>query len=314
MSKKDKSFNIKFRGIRGSHPTPSQNTLEYGGNTSCIEVNVNGHLIIIDSGTGIIDLGNDLMKSYLASGISDETRNPINANLLLSHTHLDHIQGLPFFKPAFLKTTNVNLFGPTTKGISLKDHLSEHLFLPFFPLELHETSADMNFFDVSENDVILLEKNRPPKILKTGTEDDLNLDDDTVVIKCVKCYAHPKDGVYAYRIEWKNRSLVYASDKESYVGVDRKLSAFARNTDLLIHDSQYTQDDYLSPIVPKQGYGHSTPEMAIEIAKHCNAKKLALFHIDPTYNDDFVKKMEESAKNKFPSLFVAKEGLEIDLL
>ena len=103
-------FFVRFRGIRGSFPTPSKSTLEYGGNTSCVEINVNNHLIVLDAGTGIIELGEDLLLDHISSSENSFERTPINATLLLSHIHQDHIQGFPFFKPAHIPSTNLNVF------------------------------------------------------------------------------------------------------------------------------------------------------------------------------------------------------------
>jgi len=130
----------------------------------------------------------------------------------------------------------------------------------------------------------------------------------------MKSYAHPKDGVLVYRISCNGKSLVYATDKESYIGGDSKMITFARNTDLLIHDTQYTMEDYTSTVTPRQGYGHSTPEMAVETAKLANVRQLVMFHLEPNYNDEQLEKMEIKAKGAFYNTVLAREGLEIDLM
>ena len=121
-------FRIKFRGVRGSYPVAHKDFLKYGGNTACVEVQVGGHLIILDAGTGIISLGAELMQNYIASGSTLNDRIPVKANILLSHMHLDHIQGFTFFKPLHLASTQINLFGGVNYNETLKEEISNILF------------------------------------------------------------------------------------------------------------------------------------------------------------------------------------------
>ena len=114
-------FSLKFRGVRGSYPIADIDFLQYGGNTACVEVNVGGHLIILDAGSGMINLGNDLMQKYITSGVNSDERTPINVTLLLSHIHQDHLQGFTFFKPLHLSLTQINVFGNISEKESLKD-------------------------------------------------------------------------------------------------------------------------------------------------------------------------------------------------
>ncbi|OGI00966.1 MAG: hypothetical protein A2Y25_06805 [Candidatus Melainabacteria bacterium GWF2_37_15] len=315
MLKKDREFKIKFRGVRGSHPVCSKNQVIYGGNTSCVEVQVNGRYIVLDGGTGIINLGNDLVRDYITSGTDVESRKPIEAVILFSHAHLDHLQGLPFFKPAYIRSSNIHIFGLRSRNRDFEQMLSETIFDFIFPVELQEMSAKLTIKNIHESEVIVIYPDKKdPEVVRLNTEKELEVEEDTIVISCSKSYAHPKDGVMIYKISCNGKSLVYATDKESYVGSDSKFTTFARNADLLIHDSQFTIEDYVSPITPKQGHGHSTPEMAIEQAKLTNVKQLVLFHLDPGYDDDAVKRMEEKAKKSFLNTVIAYEGLEIDLM
>lgn len=305
-------FKVKFRGVRGSYPIANKDYLKYGGNTSCVEVNVGGHLIILDAGTGLIELGNELLKDHISSGTNLYDRKPIEATLLLSHIHQDHIQGFTFFRPSHIPTTKLNVFGAADYNESLADELAQLLFTKSFPLDLGDIAANLSIFDVSETEYIVLNENGV-RVQRIAAGEDLNPHDDDVIISCYKSYAHPQDGVIVYKIAYKNKSMVYASDKESYLGGDKRLSMFARNCDLLIHDSQYTTEDYLNPYSPKQGYGHSTFEMALESQKQSGAKKLVFYHFDPGYND---KKLDEIAKyyqNISSTAYVASEGLEIIL-
>lgn len=305
-------FKVKFRGVRGSYPMANKDYLKYGGNTSCVEVNVGGHLIIIDAGTGLIELGNELMNNYIASGMSLYDRKPMSATLLLSHIHQDHIQGFPFFKPLHVPSTKLTVLGATAYNESLADELAQLLFTKSFPLDLGDVAANLNIFDSNENEYFVL-KNDEIKVKRIETDEELHPKEDEVVISCYKSYAHPQDGVMVYKIAYRDKSLVYATDKESYIGGDKKFSMFARNCDLLIHDSQYTTEDYLNPYLPKQGYGHSTFDMALDAKKQANAKKLVFYHFDPSYTDQNLDEIAQHYQKISDTSFVAYEGLEITL-
>lgn len=305
-------FKVKFRGVRGSYPIAHKDYLKYGGNTSCVEVNVGGHLIIIDAGTGLIELGNELLKNHISSGTNLYDRKPIEATLLLSHIHQDHIQGFTFFRPSHIPTTKLNVFGAADYNESLADELAQLLFTKSFPLDLGDIAANLSIFDVSETEYIVLDSNGV-RVQRIAAGEDLNPHGEEIIISCYKSYAHPQDGVIVYKIAYKDKSLVYASDKESYLGGDKRLSMFARNCDLLIHDSQYTTEDYLNPYSPKQGYGHSTFEMALESQKQAGAKKLVFYHFDPGYNDNKLDEIAKYYQNISSTAYVASEGLEITL-
>ena len=305
-------FRVKFRGVRGSYPVADKNFLKYGGNTACVEVNVGGHLIILDAGTGLISLGNELMQKYIESGTTITDRTPVKCTILLSHIHLDHIQGFPFFRPSHLASTKINMFGGVNYGETLEQELAKLLFTKSFPLDLGDIAADLNIFDLNETNYIILKSGEEPKAIRVNDLQEGDYTDDDVIITCYKSYAHPQNGVFVYKISYKNKSLVYATDKESYPGGDKKLVKFAKNCDLLIHDAQYSTEDYLSIYVPKQGFGHSTFEMASECKKQIGAKKLVFFHFDPTYNDEKLNSLAEEYATDDDIL--ATEELEINLL
>ncbi|MCM1296021.1 MAG: MBL fold metallo-hydrolase [Muribaculaceae bacterium] len=305
-------FNIKFRGVRGSYPVADSKFLKYGGNTSCVEVNVGGHLIILDAGTGLIELGNELMRKYIESGSTITERTPVNATVLISHIHQDHILGIPFFKPMHLASTKLNLFGGVAQDEKLETELSRLLFTKTFPLDLGDIAAELTIQDLNEANYIILRKNEAPIVTRVYDFYSQESREDDVVISCYKSFAHPQSGVFVYKITYKGKSLVYATDKESYPGGDKKLIKFARNCNLLIHDSQYTTEDYLSLYTPKQGFGHSTYEMALDAKNQIGAEKLVFFHFDPAYNDE---KLDELAKMyEKDNVIMAKEGLELDIL
>ena len=304
-------FSLKFRGVRGSYPISSKDFLEYGGNTACVEVNAGGHLIILDAGTGMISVGDELMEKYITSGFTPEERTPVRATVLLSHIHQDHIQGFTFFRPLHLKSTVLSVFGSVCEEENLSDELSNVLFGKTFPLDLGDIAGKLDIKNITSNDLIILRHGSEPIICKSQE----NILPDDVVISCYKSYAHPQEGVMIYKIYYKGKSVVYATDKESYLGGDKKLVDFARNCDVLIHDAQYTTEDYLNQYSPKQGYGHSTFDMAVEAQRQSNAGKLVFFHFEPGYDDEKLNRINEHYSQKFPdNVIMAKEGLQLEIL
>lgn len=299
------NFSVKFWGVRGSYPTPGPQTMQYGGNTACVEVRAGGHTIILDAGTGIIPLGRELAaqaRQTQGAGIP-----PLL--ILFSHLHHDHTQGFPFFGPAYNPAARLHLYGPGAAEQALEELLARNQTPPAFPITLRDMNATREIRTISELDRILLDENGI-RLTKAGTAPA----PDAVLIRLMKSYSHP-GGVYFYRIEWRGRSLVYATDTEGYVGSDRRLSAFARGADLLIHDAQYSEQHYrgLNGWTSTQGFGHSTPQMACEAAGAAGVKCLALFHHDPNYDDETVRDLQEQAQSIFKSTFSAREGLEVTL-
>lgn len=303
-------FKVKFRGVRGSYPIADKDFLQYGGNTSCVEVNVNGHLIILDAGTGLINVGNELLSKYIASNINNTERTPINATVLLSHIHQDHLHGFTFFRPLHIPSSQINVFGNVNYNESLSDELAGLLFGKSFPLDLGDIAGNLNIIDLNESEAIILRHGMPPTVKRV--EGEIKPEGDDVIITYYRSYAHPQEGVLIYKIAYKDKVLVYATDKESYEGGDKKLVNFARNCNLLIHDAQYTTEDYMDSFAPKQGYGHSTFEMAVECKKQSNAEKLVFFHFDPSYDDNKLNGIKEHYKAD-ESIILAYEGLEIEL-
>jgi ribonuclease BN (tRNA processing enzyme) len=171
-------------------------------------------------------------------------------------------------------------------------------------------SATKNIQSVRESQVIVWDEENI-----RVTESKSRLSPDVLVIRIYKSHAHP-GGVYIYRIIWRGKSVVYATDTEGYVGVDRKLVAFTRDADVLIHDAQYCEEHYRGQLVgfpSTQGYGHSTPAMACEVAASAETGELVLFHHDPAYTDEMVAAQEVTAKKLFVDSHAAYEGMEINL-
>jgi len=298
---------VRFWGVRGSYPLPGPTTVAIGGNTPCIEVQANGHLIILDGGTGIIGLGQHLAERSRDQGT------PIVATILFSHTHHDHTQGIPFFLPAYRGVNTFYMLGPRTFDEDLEEALSRAMLPPAFPVQLQDLHSLKVIRNLEETDMIVFpNSNKQPEFRHLYRDPPIS-DPRIVVIYAQKSYAHPQEGVYHYRIEWGGKSLVYATDTEGYVGGDKRLTEFARDADLLIHDAQFTEGEYLDVANPRQGWGHSTPQMAATVASAAKVRALALFHHDPTHDDDMVLQMEREARELFPASYAAYEGLTFDL-
>ena len=294
---------VKFWGVRGSYPTPGQDTVAFGGNTACVEIRAGEQVVILDAGTGIIPLGRDLSRR------ATQQKRPVEAVLLFSHLHHDHTQGFPFFGPAYNPASHLHLFGPGASEQALEDLLAHNQQPPAFPVTLRDMSAAKEIRSLTETDLISVDADGV-RLVRNGDHTASGL-----VIRLMKSYAHP-GGVYIYRIEWRGQSVVYASDIEGYVGGDRRLMAFARGADLLIHDAQYSEAHYRGqrPGLPAtQGYGHSTPQMACEMALAAGVRQLALFHHDPNYDDATLLELESQTRGLFPATFSAREGLEVSV-
>ena len=305
-----KDFKVKFRGVRGSFPVANEKFLRYGGNTACVEINVGGHLIVLDAGTGIVNLGDELVTGYISSGLEPKDREPIKVSILLSHIHQDHLLGLTFFKPLHLKSTELKIYGVGSQNSDLLQNLSDLFFGKTFPLNLSDIACKYEVNNICEDYAILFKpKSAPELVLKK----DLKPEEEDVVVTFYKSYVHPQDGVLVYKISYKGKSVVYATDKECYFGGDKKFIKFAKNCDLLIHDSQYTSEDYLNLQSPKQGYGHSTFDMALETQKQAQAKNLAFFHYDPSYNDSMLDRIKELYTTTNKNVIMSYEGLELEV-
>ncbi len=298
-------FIARFWGTRGSYPVPGPNTLRYGGNTTCVELQIGKHTLILDAGTGIINLGHSLLKRSQQNGGA-----PVIATILLTHMHHDHTQGFPYFIPAYIGSSVLHILGPRTFEEELEETLNHAVLPPSFPVSLNEMPSFKIVRSLRETDTVILDREPGELYIYNAYHDRIDHSPDRIQVRILKSYAHPRNGVYIYRIEWRGKSVVFASDTEGYVDTDRRLVNFARDTDLIIHDAQYSQQDYANS---KQGWGHSTPQMACEVARLCGAKRLVLFHHEPLYTDDVITRLECEAQQLFPNTVAAYEGLEIEL-
>ncbi|MBI5880285.1 MAG: MBL fold metallo-hydrolase [Chloroflexi bacterium] len=304
-------FRITFHGVRGSYPCPNPRMMRVGGNTACVEVLVDGHLIIIDAGTGIINLGRQLLQRAAVAGNGRPT--PLHITLLFSHTHHDHTQGFPFFQPAYLGASTLYVFGPRMLRENLEEALARSMRAPNFPVEITDLQSTRVVRNIDEAEMLVLLPGQPAPEVRNIYHDPLDMPPDAVSITLLKSYAHPTTGTFMYRIAWRNKSVVYASDTESYVGGDSRLIAFAKGADLLIHDAQFTHEEYVGMPSPRQGWGHSTPDMAIAVAQAAGVNQLALFHHDPLHEDEQVDEIGRQARARFPGALVASERLSVDI-
>jgi phosphoribosyl 1,2-cyclic phosphodiesterase len=232
--------------------------------------------IVLDAGTGLRLLGNEL----LARG------EPATLTLLLSHCHWDHIQGLPFFVPVYMKETSLEIVGGQSDVCSVRDTLERQMSAPVFPVRLDDVGARITTREVKFGDVF-------------------DVGEATVRVARGN---HP-GGVVAYRIEHEGRSIVYATDTEHHEHVDPTLRALCEGADVLVFDAQYTPEEYPR----KVGWGHSTYVAGTELARAAGASRLVLFHHDPMRDDAAVAAIEGRARSLFPETVAAREGMQIDV-
>lgn len=273
------SLSVGFWGVRGSIACPGPATLRYGGNTPCVEVRCGGHTLIFDAGTGIRALGNALVQAPLNSGF----------DIFLSHGHIDHVIGLPFFAPLFVTGQVVRVWAGTLQPAGgVEKAVRKLMSFPFFPLQVDALHAELEFHDFGAGDVI---NPRPGITLRTAA---LN---------------HP-GGAIGYRIEYGGRAVAYVTDIELGDGpIDPALLALTKDAAVLILDTTYTDEELPSHV----GWGHSTWQQGIRLANAADAARLCLFHHDPEHDDAFMDKIRGAAGAARPGTIVATEGMRIEL-
>ena len=278
---------ITFWGVRGSIPTPGRDTAEIGGNTSCVEVRAGKLIVILDGGTGLRLLGHRLLQEM-----------PLTAHIFFSHVHWDHIQGFPFFAPAFVPGNTIHLYGGNNVSRTLEETLAGQMDYPSFPVQLGQMGGEMTFRDLREGQTVRLDDGEGHELVVRTTRGN-----------------HP-NGVWAYRIDHRGHSAVYATDTEHYSVVDPRLQKLAKGADALIYDAMYTPEEYAGTAGTggsKVGWGHSTIDEAAKLAKAAGAKQLVLFHHDPGQNDAAVREKERRTREWFPNTIAAYEGLTLEL-
>lgn len=269
---------VRFLGVRGSVATSGSQVARIGGNTSCIEVVSQGERLIFDAGTGLRSLGDELMKAG----------QPVKATMLWSHLHWDHVQGFPFFTPAYVPTTELKLFGPGVRGAQeLQSVLANQMMPPNFPVPMSAMKGKLEFASAEANRPVEL---GPFKV----TPFDLN---------------HPQ-GCMGYRVDADGASFVYMTDVElSLQTLTPTVASIIEGADALVLDAQYTPDEYQL----KKGWGHNSFVDAAQIAFATRASRLFLFHHDPAHNDEQVENMAEAARSYFSASEPAREGKKVVL-
>ncbi|MBN1256898.1 MAG: MBL fold metallo-hydrolase [Planctomycetes bacterium] len=299
---------VHFWGVRGSIPTPSKDTAIYGGNTSCVSVELdNGKIIIFDAGTGIREYGDLLM----ARG------GPITAAIFISHTHWDHIQGFPFFVPSYMKGNSLNIHGPASAvhKMGIREIMEMQTRYEVFPVRIAELGSNLNYLDIADD---------------SFSVDGLDL---TV------CRLNHPVPCFAYKIRENDKTYVYGGDHEPYQNIYRidpqaaaemdedflaeldqnvaqqntQIAEFLRGADLVSWDSMYTREEYEE----KKGWGHSWYECNLELAATAEVKQMIFTHHAPSATDEILASREEihtaAAAAKGLNLAFAREGMEIEL-
>jgi len=305
-------FTLTFHGVRGSIPVPGPTTLKVGGNSSCVQVNVLDHTIFLDAGTGIVEAGKKLVKNFF---INKEKLKKLKATILISHTHHDHIMGLPFFAPIFIPDSSLTIYGPSAyapvgQPNDMKYILDLLMDQMFFPVDFEETSSIKHVGTLKPQDQIILAEGEEAE--RVNGSNHGHTSKDKVIVTQYRAYNHPKNGSIVFKLEFAGKSIVYATDVEGYAEGDKRLIQFAKGADVLIHDAQYTMEQYTGPM-PTQGFGHSTPEMACRVAQEAGVKQLVLYHHDPNHDDAAIEKKEEGAKKLFANTITAVEGLTLNI-
>jgi len=298
----DFNFKLKLYGVRGSYPIAPADGTKIGGNTACVLARTKDSIVILDAGSGVIQLGKDLIPEILAHQKKHDT--PFHITFMFNHTHHDHLIGLPFFAPIYMPGVFIHFFGPATLGMDFEDILRAFVMPQFFPVSMDEFRCTKEFHNLSENTVVYFTPERPAP--KVGHVMEPLPHDRILSIYTMKYYFHPKDGSYPFRIEWNGKKIVYATDVEQYIGGDQRLARFSNGADVLIHDAQYTEEEYKM----FAGYGHSTFVSACDTAKQAKAKKLLLFHHNPGHSDADLKNIEANAQKLFPNCELATENWE----
>ena len=278
------TFRLRFWGTRGSIATPGPSTVRYGGNTACVELRgPDGELVVFDAGTGLRELGQHLLR--------DGNEHPLKVHLFISHLHWDHIQGLPFFRPAFDPRNKLTIYGPAQKKQPLRRLLRIGMDDPFFPVDLDAMPAGVKVKELGKSSFEL----------------------GSLRVKSARLF-HPSPCL-GYRVEARGHAIAYVTDTEDAHrdGEPNPVLALARGADILIHDAQYVDADR------KPGWGHTTMESAVDVALRAGVRELVLYHHDPERSDDALDDIERRAAKVVRSrggklrVRVAREGMQLEV-
>lgn len=270
------ALKVKFWGVRGSIACPSADHIRYGGNTSCLEVTAGDRRLVLDAGTGVRGLGQTFLKDDVSQ-----------IHMLLTHTHWDHINGFPFFVPAYDPRRSIHIMAGHLRGREgIQNVLAAQMDNPMFPVPLSAMQAKMRFED-----------------FEAGMS--FNIYDDVHVRTAL--LNHP-NGATGYRIEHGGYSICYVTDTEHVAGkMDQNILGLIEGADLMIYDSTYTEEEFPNRI----GWGHSTWNEGVRLCREAGVKSMAIFHHDPEHDDLFMDKLGEEAKKEWDATFVAQEGMEL---
>jgi phosphoribosyl 1,2-cyclic phosphodiesterase len=270
---------IKFWGVRGSVACPGPGTVRYGGNTSCVEVWCGDDLLIFDCGTGLRGLGGSLLAA----------KKPVDAEVLLSHTHFDHICGIAFFAPCFSPANHLRFWaGHLPAGHHIHDVLSTSLSEPFLPNLMDVISARLDFVDFESGETF------SPR--------------DGVSVRTAPLN-HP-GGATGYRLEWEGRAIAYITDTEHRPdALDANVLSLIEGVDAMIYDATYTESEY----IVHAGWGHSTWQEAVRLAERASVKQLVLFHHDPSHSDAVLDEIAAELEKLDANVVIAHEGMVITL-
>lgn len=269
-------FGVKFWGVRGSIAVPSAQHVKYGGNTSCVQVFAGDHTFVLDAGTGIRSLGAEFIRQDIRE-----------INLLLTHTHWDHINGFPFFTPAYNPKWTLHIRAGHLTGIgTIHEILSNQMDHPMFPVPLEAMRANLKMEDFVAGDAFDL---YPDVHIRTTP---LN---------------HPNNAT-AYRIEYGGKAICYVTDTEHVPGkIDERIIALVEGADMMIYDSTYTEEEFPARI----GWGHSTWNEGVRLCRAAGVKRLAIFHHEPDHDDAFMEKLEAQARAEWPGAFAARDAMTV---
>lgn len=294
------TLRMKIYGSRGSYSPTTGAATSVGVNTTCIRFDVGDHVIILDAGSGIINCGKDLFGHFQERGAKRWT-----VHMLFTHLHIDHLVGFPYFAMLYVPQSDIRFLSPKILDYTLEDVLDGFFHPPLFPVDMDDLPFAREFHQVVEKRAIYFDAGGFTMV-DAGEAAPAEW---LVKITAMRTYMHPKGGAFFYRFDTPaGNAVVIASDTEGYAGGDHRLIEFARGADVLFHDAQYLPEEY-----PRfQGFGHSTYEMACDVAQRAGVKTLLLGHHDPRYDDATLRELEARARAIFPGAELAVESTEFE--
>ncbi len=348
------ALRARFWGVRGSYPLATMEGSRIGGATTCLELRHGRRIVIVDAGSGVIALGEALAREWRDQPPAERPA----ITLLFTHAHHDHLCGLPFFAPLFDSHARITLLGPDLAGMRFSDIIAGYMRSPYFPVDFHQLPSQRTLISIGDGARLSWEgAAHTPHVQQAQLSAGVaatrhakpSADDattrlprahsapaaDALVVNAMHSNLHPREGTLVYRASVGGRSLVFATDVE--VGAhgpeaDARFIQFAKGADLLIHDAQYSEEDYHGdrpddadvaldatawPARPgrpaHRGFGHSTPMMAAQVAQRAGVGRLALTHHNPAYDDATVESLVDAARRHFPNVITAREGMELTI-